>query len=817
MRFLPSIVVAFILVVALIVVDIVQQRVLEKEKRELATSLLQKVQVTTNDGFSLSHRSNRTLAHEVGPSFDVDQAEFEKLAPRVIAPPLQLLRAELAPRFMTRHVYPLQGNEARIGGSPIALDGAGRPDLASELARGFPPVGTMRIVDKDIAELEVRFLSREDVRNEIVTSGMVSSVVRFDMVPDGMRTDEDAQLFDYLFQTRLRGAPDPELPAAWRQEGNMAPMETYLRYPVGDFLFYIRPFDGWRPTASDMVEFRLGAFGLALLMFAPVLLANRFAVTRLATRNRLAATETKMTALLENLPGAAFVYSRPPGNDRPGPEDRVTFLNRESCRKVWGVDADVAETNPLALWERATDKERSEAFIQTLSESVRHSRAWKHSWQIRTPDGVEKWLGGRGQPVRMKDGSVSWFCLVFDISEEMAREAELERQRDLAFQAQKNESIGHLTGGMAHDFNNLLAIIMGNVELLAEEEDDPEKTKWIAATLDATHRGSDLTRNMLAFARRARLAPEVLDLNAVLRNAKNWIGRTLPDSVVVETSLLAGLWKVSADQGSTESALLNLILNACDAMDGHGRLTLETANTRIDEAYVDLRGEELLPGRYVMLAVSDTGPGIPEEIRDNLFEPFVTTKEAGRGTGLGLSMVMGFMRQTGGTVQVYSEPESGTTFKLYFPAVTVPAEQQMQRATRSEGQDGAGARILLAEDEEGVREVLSNILERAGYVVTQASSGDDALSVFEANPDFDLLLTDIVMPGDLQGTGLAKAVRSIRNDLPVIFMSGYANEATIHGNGLRAEDHRLMKPVQRLELVEAVAKVIEGRAGVPRG
>jgi len=280
--------------------------------------------------------------------------------------------------------------------------------------------------------------------------------------------------------------------------------------------------------------------------------------------------------------------------------------------------------------------------------------------------------------------------------------------------------------------------------------------------------------------------------------------RALPESISVETSLLANAWPVQLDRSSLESALLNLIVNARDAMGGFGNLTIETANLRIDEAYVDSRDEELSVGRYVLLAVSDTGTGISRQNLDRLFEPFFTTKAPGSGSGVGLSMVQGFVKQSGGTVQVYSEVGVGTTFKLYFPAFNgeVPSESGLAPVglANVEGE----ARILLAEDDVNVRRVLEAMLKGAKYAVVSVNSGDAALEVFHSEPKFDLLVTDIVMPGRLQGTGLAKEIRLLQPSLPIIFLSGYAAEATVHGNGLQPEDVRLMKPVAKQDLLDAV-------------
>jgi CheY-like chemotaxis protein len=256
-----------------------------------------------------------------------------------------------------------------------------------------------------------------------------------------------------------------------------------------------------------------------------------------------------------------------------------------------------------------------------------------------------------------------------------------------------------------------------------------------------------------------------------------------------------------------ESALLNLILNAQHAMASHGKVTIETTNLHIDEPIFGARTDELAPGRYVVLAVSDTGEGIKEEDLASVFEPFFTTKPPGSGSGLGLSMTIGFMRQSGGTIQVATERGVGTTFKLFFP-VTAQKEQPSRPEKSRAGLSGANRSVLIAEDEAAVRDTLVAMLSRAGYRVTAAKSGDEALKIFEADPTFDLLLTDIVMPGRLQGTHLARAVKQLRADLPVIFMSGYASESTLQGTELNPDDTRLMKPVRRADLLAALANAL---------
>ncbi len=505
-----------------------------------------------------------------------------------------------------------------------------------------------------------------------------------------------------------------------------------------------------------------------------------------------------LTSIAEKLPGAFVDYDVTNWNN---PE--LIYISPK-CVDIWGyTDEELLADQSLLV--QMHDPEDLGSFLKAIREAGETNSPLRYRYRITARDGHSRWIDFYGD-FTTENGRTLVKAISLEATREVQLQQKMENEREISRRAQKNESIGQLTGGVAHDFNNLLAVILGNLELLREIENSPTQNEMIDAAISAALRGADLTKNMLAFARQAPLTPVVLDLNNVVREAKNWMARALPASVEIETSLLAGLWPIEADRSSLESALLNLALNARDAMEGHGKLTIETANVRIDETYIDLRQEELAPGRYVMLAVSDNGPGIPAEVIDSIFEPFFTTKPPGVGSGLGLSMTLGFMRQSAGTVQVYTETGEGTTFKLYFPVSKTELKNPLNPMIDNGKESGSGKKILVAEDEDAVRATLVTILELAGYQVTATPSGDAAFAAFEADPTFDLLLTDIVMPGELQGTGLAKALRKRWPHLPVLFMSGYAREATVHGNGLRPEDIRLMKPVQRADLLAAVHK-----------
>jgi CheY-like chemotaxis protein len=316
---------------------------------------------------------------------------------------------------------------------------------------------------------------------------------------------------------------------------------------------------------------------------------------------------------------------------------------------------------------------------------------------------------------------------------------------------------------------------------------------------------------MLSFARRAQLTPTTLDLNGILEDIRIWGGRTIPASVDLKVSLAKGLWTVSADLASTESAILNLIINARDAMSDHGILTIETRNHTVEDGSGTNDREDLGAGNYVMVAVSDTGMGMPKEQIALSVEPFFTSKPVGEGSGLGLSMVHGFMKQSGGSVHIYSELGVGTSVKLFFPAELEGKEEAQRHPVEIIQMASKGARILVAEDQPEVLAVIKVILEKVGHQVVGVGSGDEAVEMFQEKGPFDLLVTDVVMPGAMQGPDLARQIRKSDPEFPIVFMTGYASEATMYGNGLRDEDIRLMKPVPRMELLSAVSKVLSGR------
>ena len=511
-----------------------------------------------------------------------------------------------------------------------------------------------------------------------------------------------------------------------------------------------------------------------------------------------AETTERILAFAENTPGVIVQW-------RMKDEAVVPVYVSAKCVDYWGHDPDRMIADPM-LFSEGQGPEFAEQLCRTLRTGMETGRQIVLRLPVRRVDGATFWLELRAQSNRPGSGPRRIDGIFVDISREVEAEAEAHRQTEAAHRAQRLESIGQLTGGVAHDFNNLLAVIMGNLELLEAEIDTPEHRQLTDAGLQAARRGADLTRSLLAFARRTRLKPKTLDLNDVVDHARNWMRRALPATIDIRTSLQPGIWPVQLDATSLESAMLNLIVNARDAMKGKGTLTIETANVELDASLPATPAGDLAPGRYVRLTVQDTGCGIAPDTLERMFEPFYTTKGPGAGSGVGLSMVQGFVEQSNGSVRVQTEEGAGTAFQLWFPAAEVsPAMADVDEADPAAPPPGT-VRVLLAEDEDSVRNVFVRMLERAGYEVAAVSTGDAALARFVEDRGFDILVTDMVMPGRLQGEGLARALRRIDPGLRVVFVSGYSEDFTGDGPGLLPGDTRLMKPVPAKDLLNAVAR-----------
>ena len=389
-----------------------------------------------------------------------------------------------------------------------------------------------------------------------------------------------------------------------------------------------------------------------------------------------------------------------------------------------------------------------------------------------------------------------------DITAETEAAAALASSEAALRQAQKMEAIGQLTGGVAHDFNNLLQVVSGNLQLLSRDiAGDDKASRRIQNAMEGVARGSRLASQLLAFGRRQPLAPKVIDLGKLIRGMDEMLRRALGETIEIESVVAGGLWNTLVDPGNVENALLNLAINARDAMEGSGKLTIEAGNAILDSTYARLH-PDVTPGRYVMLAVTDTGSGIPADIVDKVFEPFFSTKPEGKGTGLGLSMVYGFVKQSGGHVKIYSEPGEGTTIRLYLPR---SGEAEDQLVSLDSGPIAGGTEtILVAEDDRGVRETVIEVLTDLGYRVLQAPDAQSALAIIESGIPIDLLFTDVVMPGPMKSTELARKAVERLPGISVLFTSGYTENSIVHEGRLDEGVELLSKPYSLEQLARKV-------------
>jgi PAS domain S-box-containing protein len=373
-------------------------------------------------------------------------------------------------------------------------------------------------------------------------------------------------------------------------------------------------------------------------------------------------------------------------------------------------------------------------------------------------------------------------------------------------QAQKMEAVGQLTGGLAHDFNNILMIILANVEMIEEEHEPSDDLRERLADIGgAVQRASDLTRHLLAFSRRQPLRPQATNLNSLVAGMGKLLHRTLGEHVRIDQKLSPDLWTTSVDPTQFEAALLNLCVNARDAMPDGGRLLVETGNVVLDEEYAG-HNDEVAAGRYAMLAVTDTGQGMPKAILDKVFEPFFTTKGVGKGSGLGLSMVYGFIKQSKGHIKIYSEPGRGTTIKIYLPR-TAEAEEPMRPATEEPAPRGT-EHVLLVEDDPAVRSSVLWQLRSLGYTVTEAPSGDEALALLAAG-GFDAIVSDMVMPGRMSGLMVLEEAARRRPKVGTVLMSGYTENSVIQAGRLPDHVRLLIKPFTKLALARALRQAID--------
>jgi PAS domain S-box-containing protein len=494
--------------------------------------------------------------------------------------------------------------------------------------------------------------------------------------------------------------------------------------------------------------------------------------------------------------------------------DYLFVLNIEDGERYVLADINPAFAQVLNVTsEGVRGRELTELLPREIAERLigHYRRVRARGRPVTTRDELPRYPGGARvwetivAPVPGSDGAGERIIgSIRDITERVRGE---ERLRD----AQRMEAIGQLTGGVAHDFNNLLQVIRGNLEILEGLVGGDERAaRRLQSAIYGADRAAQLTKQLLAFARRQPLAPQVINLSRLISEMADLLRRTLGEAIEVRTVVADGLWNTMADPGQVESALLNLALNARDAMPKGGRLTVEIGNAVLDETYAET-ARDVTPGAYVMLAVSDSGEGMSEETQGRVFEPFFTTKAEGKGTGLGLSMVYGFVKQSNGHIQIYSELGQGTTVKIYLPRATQPEPAAIARSPQAAAR-ATGLTILVVEDDVAVRQAAISTLEALGYLSLEASGTEAALAILETGAAVDLVFSDVVMPGSLNARAFAERVRALRPHLPILFTSGYTDNAFVHQGRLDEDVRLISKPYARSELAERLAQLLSETA-----
>ncbi len=476
-------------------------------------------------------------------------------------------------------------------------------------------------------------------------------------------------------------------------------------------------------------------------------------------------------------------------------------LFNPACEKLFGYSADEVIGRNVKMLMPSPYRDEHDRYL----ENYRRTGVRKIIGIGREVRGQRK--DGSTFPIELSVGEVQnagepiFVGFIHDLTERKQTEEQLA-------QAQKMEAVGQLSGGIAHDFNNLLTVIVGNAELLGEQlAARPDMQKLADAIVLAGERGAELTRRLLAFGRRQSLHPAQIDCNQLVDGMRRLLQRTLSEEITIRIAADPELALAYADPGQLESAILNLALNAKDAMPQGGTLTITTANVSLDERYAHDH-PEVQAGDYVMVTVTDGGHGMPKDVLERVFEPFFTTKEVGKGSGLGLSMVYGFVKQSNGHVAIYSEPGLGTTVRIYLPAAAVKTGQiEPEPAPRAS--TSARERVLIAEDDPFVRSYAVTSLESLGYLVIEAEDGREALLKLADGLEADLLFTDVVMPGGINGWDLAERARQLRPGLRVLLTSGYALETLAERGRLPDGALILNKPYRKAELAKRLREALE--------
>jgi PAS domain S-box-containing protein len=555
--------------------------------------------------------------------------------------------------------------------------------------------------------------------------------------------------------------------------------------------------DGTRFWAMVVIDAIRNAQG-ELVGFAKI---TRDITDRYEAHQELAQSENRYRRLIESVVDYAIFQLDSTGH--------VATWNA-GARRIKGYDASEIVGRHFSTFY--TDEDRAAGVPQkALETAARTGKFEAEGWRVRK-DGSKFWASVLIDRIVSDDGVVTGFAKVTrDVTDRYEAQRELKSIQEQLASAQKMEAVGQLSGGIAHDFNNLLMIVIGNLETAQSQarklHDHSSLSRALANAMRGAQRAAALTSRLLAFSRRQALDPKPIDLNKYLASTTEFLQRSLGETVQIEAAGSAGLWMIEVDPNQLESALVNLAINARDAMPKGGKITIEAANVYADEDYARLN-PELMPGQYVAICVSDNGHGMAPDVLSRVFEPFFTTKEAGHGTGLGLSQVYGFVKQSGGHIKIYSEPGDGTTVKIYLPRLMRQVEDEVDAAQDIVGSED-GETILVVEDDNDLRSYLAEVLRGLRYqVITCPDAAAAKVCLSAGERRIDLMLTDIVMPG-LTGRQLADEALALRPGLKVVYMTGYSRNAVVHQGRLDPGVDLLQKPISQADLANRIRQALD--------
>jgi PAS domain S-box-containing protein len=510
----------------------------------------------------------------------------------------------------------------------------------------------------------------------------------------------------------------------------------------------------------------------------------------------LVESESRFKDMVANVPGVVFQL------EKPADGSEIFHFISPSAVSLLGLDPEMVMAEP-SLWFNLVHPDDRPGFDASLVRSARDMNPWIWEGRMVLNSGSAWWCQGAARPKRLPGGGTLWNGIILDVTERKELEEQL-------LQSQRMKVVGQLSGGIAHDFNNLMLAAMLNIETAREATGQPEEaTRHLNHALDSLASAKELTQRLLAFSRQQPLDPRPTDINGLVSEISNLVRRTSGGEITIEERLDETLGHAMVDPRQLESALINLALNARDAMPGGGKLTIATQDVELGEDYTDTL-EEVEPGDYVMIAITDTGSGMTQEVSERAFEPFFTTKEVGEGSGLGLSMVYGFLKQSRGHVSLDSQPGQGTTITLYLPRTAPPCKATGPSVPASRKKMPRGHEtILVVEDEPSVRAVVVQLLKNLGYTVIEAEDGVEALERLDETGEIDMLFTDIVLPGGMTGKDVAGEVQKRQPTVRLLYTSGYAAGAMDEGGRVAEGGEFLSKPYPMKTLANRIREILD--------